>query len=42
MVLYQEVKCGSSPSLFLKVVGFGYNGEENYIDCPNGPFPAIR
>lgn len=25
-----------------EIVGFGYNGEENYIDSVHGPFPAIR
>ena len=29
-------------SVFLQVVGYGMNGEENYIDDVHAPFPAIR
>jgi hypothetical protein len=25
-----------------QIVGYGYNGEENYIDDVHAPFPAIR
>ena len=36
---YKPVKCEIGKR---EVVGFGINGEENYIDDVHAPFPAIR